>query len=73
MGIQTGSWKYLRWRKTTSKSAKWNVQPNTQVHLLDLKRLSKKTTSRAMRKTHTAGRLPAPGVVAIFSGAGVLA
>ena len=72
MGIQTGSWKYLRWRKTTSKSAKWNVQPNTQVHLLDLKRLSKKTTSRAMRKL-TPPVVTGAGVVAIFSGAGVLA
>ena len=57
---------------TTSSMATWKAQPNSQVHLFDLNRLSKKATSRNKRAA-TPGFVTGAGVVGIFSGAGVRA
>ncbi len=56
----------------TSQSAMWKVQPKSQIHLLDLNRLSKKITSRSIRST-TPFCVVGAGVVGILSGAGVTA
>jgi hypothetical protein len=63
--------KYFRCLNAASRSAKWKIQLNNQVHLVAEKRLSKKTTSRNILIA-TPDCVIGAGGVGIFRGAGIV-